>query len=119
MKIVGRVSGRIRHDFADRVHEAMADALEEVTEVALAEANESVPFEEGVLQASGFAEVDRATLEGQVGYDTVYAARQHEEVTWRHDPGRRAQWLELTVEENRKRYEQHIADKVRDALDKA
>jgi hypothetical protein len=118
VKVTGRVSGRIRHDFADRVHAAVADALEEVCEVALAEANESVPIEEGTLQASGFAEVDRETLEGQVGYDTVYAARQHEEVTWRHDPGRRAKWLELTVEENRDRYEQHIAGKVRDALDK-
>jgi hypothetical protein len=29
-----------------------------------------------------------------VSYDTVYAVRQHEELTWRHDPGRQAKYLE-------------------------
>ena len=32
-------------------------------------------------------------------YDTPYAARQHEDTSLNHDPGRRAKWLELTLQE--------------------
>ena len=68
-------------------------------ELLLEVSNRTVPIEEKILLASGTVEVDEAGLQSAVGYDTAYAARQHEETTWRHDPGRRAKWLELTLQE--------------------
>ncbi|GAA1455461.1 hypothetical protein [Nocardiopsis tropica] len=58
----------------------------------LGESRKQVPHEESTLERSGTAVVDG--LEGAVYYDTVYARRQHEEETWRHDPGRKAKYLE-------------------------
>lgn len=58
----------------------------------LGESRKQVPIEEGVLERSGTAVVEG--LEGAVYYDGPYARRQHEELTWRHDPGRKAKYLE-------------------------
>lgn len=53
-----------------------------------------VPHEEGTLERSGVAHVDGADLAAVVYYDTPYAVRQHEELTWQHDAGRKAKYLE-------------------------
>jgi hypothetical protein len=58
----------------------------------LAESRQQVPHEEGTLERSGTAVT--SGLSGAVFYDTVYARRQHEELTWQHDPGRKAKYLE-------------------------
>lgn len=58
----------------------------------LAEARKLVPIEEGTLERSGTA--SRDGLRGVVSFDTPYAVRQHEELTWRHDEGRQAKYLE-------------------------
>ena len=34
-----------------------------------------------------------------VSYDTPYALKQHEDTRLRHAPGRRAKWLERTLDE--------------------
>lgn len=54
------------------------------------------PIEEGTLTRSSrvTTETTGTTATAAVSYDTVYAARQHEETTWRHDPGRQAKYLE-------------------------
>ncbi|MFJ3173793.1 minor capsid protein [Streptomyces roseus] len=59
----------------------------------LAEANKLVPLREGTLERSG--RVVQAGTNGFVTYDTVYARRQHEELTWKHLPGRSAKYLEI------------------------
>lgn len=53
-----------------------------------------VPHEEGTLERAGGASVDEATLQANVTYDSVYACRQHEELTWKHDDDRQAKYLE-------------------------
>jgi hypothetical protein len=58
----------------------------------LGESRKQVPIEEGTLERTGTAVT--SGLEGAVYYDTVYARRQHEELTWRHDPGRKSKYLE-------------------------
>lgn len=58
----------------------------------LAEANKEVPIEEATLERSGRASVDG--LKGAVSYDTPYAVEQHEDMTLKHDPGRKAKYLE-------------------------
>lgn len=60
----------------------------------LGESTAVAPIEEGTLIRSAVADVDAGDLAASVSYDTVYAARQHEELTWRHDPGRQAKYLE-------------------------
>lgn len=70
------------------------DGLRNATEHLLGVSREVAPIERGDLVRSAKASVDPANLEGAVSYDTVYAARQHEELTWRHDPGRQAKYLE-------------------------
>jgi hypothetical protein len=58
-----------------------------------------VPIEEATLERSGVADVDEDDLVASVSYDTPYAARQHEELTWRHDPGRQPKYLEQPLED--------------------
>lgn len=64
------------------------------TEHLLGVARMITPIEEGTLERSGRATVDGDGTRGAVSFDTVYAVRQHEETTWRHDPGRQAKYLE-------------------------
>lgn len=63
----------------------------------LQSANVHVPIDEATLERSGVVsatveEGDRTVV--VVSYDTPYAVRQHEDLTYEHDPGRTAKWLE-------------------------
>lgn len=71
------------------------EGLEAAAEHLLGASRALVPLEEAVLERSGRA--SQAGLRAAVSYDTVYAARQHEELTWRHDPGRQAKYLEAPL----------------------
>ena len=85
---------------AQRALEAAAErAVLLGAEHVLGESSKVVPIEEGTLSRSG-----RATAETQgnaavaaVSYDTPYAARQHEELDYRHDEGRTAKYLETPL----------------------
>lgn len=65
----------------------------------LAEAQRIVPLDKGPLERSG--KVTQDGLNGAVSFDTVYAVRQHEELTWRHAPGRQAKYLETPMNTQR------------------
>lgn len=80
----------------------------------LVEANRTVPIEEDTLERSGT--VAQEGMKGNVHYDTPYAARQHEELNWQHDEGRRAKWLELTFNEHRTKVAEIIAKELRGEL---
>lgn len=67
----------------------------------MAESNKIIPLEEGTLMRSGQTSIDEANLTGTVSYGTPYAVRQHEEMTWRHAPGRQAKYLETAVNASR------------------
>lgn len=75
------------------------DGLQRGLEHVLFESNKIVPLREGVLERSG--RVIRNDLEGAITYDTVYARRQHEELTWKHLPGRQAKYLETAMNRER------------------
>lgn len=87
----GRVGGKLSA--------AEGRGLGKAAEHLLGESRKRVPIEEGTLERSGVASVDEGNLQAAVSYDTVYAARQHEETTWRHDPGRTSKYLEGPFEE--------------------
>lgn len=75
------------------------EGLQKALEHLLAKSRAVVPLDEGTLERSGRAVRDG--LEGAVVYDTVYARRQHEELAWKHAPGRRAKYLEGPLSEER------------------
>lgn len=85
----------------DRVNRTVDEALLQGMWLAalhlLGEAQAIVPIEEATLERSGVASIDRSKFMCAVSFDTVYAARQHEELGWRHDPGRQAKYLEAPM----------------------
>lgn len=87
---------RFRYDghrqWTSRGRRLASEGLRRGLEHVLAESKKIVPLEEGTLERSGKVDVDG--LNGAVSYDTVYARRQHEELTWKHLPGRSAKYLE-------------------------
>lgn len=90
--------------------------LTEASEFLLEEANRTVPIEESTLEGSGSTSVDASALQAAVSYDTPYAARQHEELGYRHDAGRRAKWLEATFKEQGRTALDRLAARIKAAL---
>ncbi|MFI1677062.1 hypothetical protein [Streptomyces sp. NPDC020607] len=76
-----------------------SEGLQRALEHGLGVSNARVPLEEGTLERSGRVDVDG--LNGAISYDTVYAVRQHEELTWKHLPGRQAKYLESAMNDER------------------
>jgi di/tripeptidase len=85
-------------------------------EHVLTEANKIVPIEEATLLRSGVASMDEGALQAAVSYDTVYAVRQHEELTWRHDAGRQAKYLETPINSERAAVQALIAREIKASL---
>lgn len=69
-----------------------SEGLKKGLEHVLGVSQQQVPLDEDTLQRSGKVDVDG--LDGSISYDTVYARRQHEEMDWKHLPGRKAKYLE-------------------------
>jgi len=108
--------------FGDKVtkknKEAAAGVLFQMAEAVLTEANKTVPHDEGILEGSGFTDVDREKLEAAVSYDTPYAARLHES-----EPGEfmfrgrgRRKWLEQTINEMQDKLENFAAEEMKKRL---
>ncbi len=91
-----------------------ASAIEDACQHVLNAANARVPIQEGHLERSGDTVVDRSELKGYVFYDTPYAVRQHEELDYRHAPGRTAKYLELAAMEEAATVETIIATRLRE-----
>ena len=101
-------------ELAKRIYrQAAARALAIGAELILTEANKTVPIEEATLERSGATSVDDRRLEAVVSYDTPYARVQHEDRHLRHDPGRRAKWLQLTLDEKGRDVSEVIAQEIR------
>lgn len=99
-------------------HSQTSDAAEEglvdAAEFLLEQANRTVPHEEGTLARSGTVSADG--LKAAVAYDTPYARRQHEDTRLRHDQGRRAKWLELTLREQKDQILNFLAERIRRSM---
>ncbi len=105
--------GLLAEKASELIHEAIADALDDVLEACLGQSRELCPIEEGTLADSGFTELDREELKGQVGYGTPYAVYQHQTVGLHHKDGKTDHWLEKTVYEHAEEYGESIAKAVR------
>lgn len=97
------------------LRKAAAAALGDVAEAHLESANRRIPLEEGIMQDSGFTEVDADSLTAQVAYSDVAGKvlKQHEDPTLRHDDDREDHWLERDMDRRRDDYARFIADEVR------
>lgn len=87
----------LKLDLADldaRLEEGAVKGLHVGLEHLLQVSREEVPHEEGTLERSGTVSVDAAELIGAVSFDGPYAVIQHEDLTFRHDAGRKAKYLE-------------------------
>jgi hypothetical protein len=82
----------------------------------LTQSRKVVPIEEATLERSGTATVDESSLTAAVAYDTPYAVRQHEELNYRHDPGRTAKYLERPLTEEAATVAAIIAAELRRSL---
>lgn len=82
----------------------------------LAVARSRVPIEEATLERSGVVSVDEGSITAAVSFDTPYAVRQHEELTYRHDAGRTAKYLERPLHEENGTITEIIAAQVRRAI---
>ncbi|MEY9837445.1 hypothetical protein [Streptacidiphilus sp. EB103A] len=80
---------------------ASAHGVQLALEHTLGVANKLVPLDEGTLERSGKVTMDGTNAAGTISYDTVYAVRQHEELTWKHLPGRQAKYLEQPLNTER------------------
>lgn len=50
----------------------------------------------------------------KVGYDLKYALEQHENLEYRHDPGRKAKYLEDPFNANKDKYIDNVAKKIKE-----
>lgn len=99
-----------------KIRDAAAEGLALAAEHVLNVSNEHVPHEYGDLQGSGTVSTDPAELKAAVSYDTPYAARQHEELDYRHDPGRSAKFLENAANSQASTVGQIIANTIRSRI---
>jgi hypothetical protein len=76
-----------------RQREGRNKGLRMAVEHLLGEAIPLTPIRDNPLRNSGTTSVDKATGTAAVSFDTPYAVRQHEELTWRHEEGQ-AKYLE-------------------------
>lgn len=110
------VEFRTKVDAIAVVNDAARRGLALAAEYVLEQANRTVPHEEGTLQRSGRASVADDELRAAVSYDTPYAVPVHENLRAAHDAGRRAKWLELTMQEQADAVRQIVADAIRGVL---
>lgn len=75
------------------------------------------PIDQGPLPAATTViPASIGNLESRVSNNTIYAARQHEELTWRHAPGRQAKYLEQPAEQNAQQLMAIVAAQIRRAM---
>ncbi|MGF9711718.1 hypothetical protein [Paenibacillus naphthalenovorans] len=83
----------------------------EINGVVIAEGEKN-----GSIKAKGEAP-EAEKLEGIVSFNTPYALRQHEELTWNHPQGGQAKYLEQPFVQNQNKYIKHLADSVKKAVE--
>lgn len=81
-----------RRIFGSRFQRLVSEGIGRALEHTLGVATTLVPLDEGPLQRSGKVQVEG--LNGTISFSTPYAVVQHENLSFRHAPGRTAKYLE-------------------------
>lgn len=104
----------------DRVYATLSgaamDGLVDAAEHLLQVSRTEVPHEQGDLERSGAVTQDRTQDTVAVSYDRPYAVIQHEELSYRHAPGRKAKYLEDPAIAERETMTAIAAKRVRRAM---
>jgi hypothetical protein len=98
---------------------AAARALTAASDHILGESNDQAPIERGMrggLISTGQATVDSQDLRAAISYDADHAVPQHEDMSYHHDSGRRAKFLELAMADNSDIVAQMIARAIRNGV---
>lgn len=103
---------------AHALEEMLLGALEGVTlagENILQKSNEHVPLLEATLEHSGKvdSEISGDAATAATSYNTPYAVRQHEDLTYRHSEGRHAKFLENAWNDSREQTLAIVATSIR------
>lgn len=88
---------KLLNSLGETVKEAAMDGLVDVQETIMAESFPEVPKMIGSLEGSAFANdpvITRNKVRITMGYNMVYAVRQHEELEWNHPIKGKAKYLE-------------------------
>jgi hypothetical protein len=83
---------------------AAATGVWKAAEEVLGNAVDLAPIEEGTLAGSGQVLPPQPELRMSVSFGgeaSAYAVRQHEELSWQHDAGKQAKYLEQPLNEAR------------------
>lgn len=130
-----------RFDKMDKVTtKNIVHAMVENTEDLLGKSMKIAPVDEGTMIGSASARVNQVevargseggtpiatggrpgakpgqVITGEVSYNTPYAARQHEELTWQHLPGKQAKYLEQPLKENVTKYMENLRDAMKEGM---
>ena len=89
-------------DVLAAIRDGAFEGLQLAAEHLLQVSSSKAPHEDGDLERSGDTDEDEDDLKVSVYFDRPYAVRQHEEMTWRHDEGREAKYLEGPMHEEKK-----------------
>ena len=120
----------------DATAKEVVHAMVENTESLLGKSMRIAPIDEGIMVGSASAKVNQVEVAkggtgsvpassggrptskpgrvviGEVIYNTPYAAKQHEDLTLKHLPGRQAKYLEQPLKEFVRKYMQNLRDAV-------
>ncbi|GGO63206.1 minor capsid protein [Nonomuraea cavernae] len=100
--------------FNEETKTVAARVLKDAALHVLNVANTRVPLQEGHLQNSGDTAVDRDEMRASISYSQPYAVAQHENLDWKHAPGREAKYLEKALEEEASAVQALIAQQLKE-----
>lgn len=100
--------------FTEETKTVAARVLKDAALHVLQVSNTRVPLQDGHLQNSGDTAVDRDEMRAYVSYSQPYAVAQHENLDWKHAPGREAKYLEKALEEEAPAVQALIAQQLKE-----
>lgn len=103
----------------DRINAAAQRGVEEGARVIQSMAVERAPIRDGDLRNSAYikpGQVREDYWARTVAFNIIYAARQHEETTWRHPRGGQAKYLESVLDEEQDRLRGIVANHLKGVL---
>lgn len=103
---------RYAASYSDELKEKAKRGIRDAAQFILGEAVDIVPLDKGDLSNSGRVVINDNGLGATVVFDTPYAAEQHENLTFRHSPGRQAKYLERPLTEHADTVKQIIANRM-------
>lgn len=115
----GNINPHTGRQIAERAEQFALQAMQRVADDLMGRAQREAPIDEGTLRGSAHAELRRMgdRFEVEVSFNTPYAARQHEEVTWEHPKGGKAKYLSDPLKEMVHDYTQFLTLAMRRALE--